>query len=290
MTPQSFSRCRVLTILVIALGTCSTALRADIPANFKTENLLAWCVAHRWDSENRSPEARAQMLSDLGLNRLVYNWTKQDNPDFEAEILATQKYGIDYFAFWNEDEAAFALFEKHGLHPQIWKTCPSPAGETQSERVALAVKRMAPFARRAQELGSKFGLYNHRGWGGHPENLVAVCQALRQLGYDNVGIVYNFHHSHDEMDRFADYLALMQPYLLCINLNGMADQNTVDPKILTTMIHPIGTQKHEAAMIKTIIASGYTGPIGILGHTEGLDAAQVLRQNLEGLATILDQR
>ena len=151
------------------------------------------------------------------------------------------------------------------------------------------MKRLAPFAQRARELGSQFGLYNHRGWGGHPENLVAVCQELRRLGYDNVGIVYNFHHSHDEMDRFADYLALMQPYLLCINLNGMADQNTVDPKVLTTMIHPIGSQQHEAAMIKTVIASGYVGPIGIIGHTEGLDTAQVLRQNLVGLVTILDR-
>lgn len=102
------------------------------------------------------------------------------------EIRQCQAHGIDYFAFWNENEDAFALFEKYGMSPQIWKTYPSPKADTQEERIAAA-KRMLPFAKRAQELGSPFGLYNHRNWGGHPENLVAVCQALHQLGCDNVG-------------------------------------------------------------------------------------------------------
>jgi len=41
-----------------------------------------------------------------------------------------------------------------------------------------------------------------------------VCRALHGLGFDNVGIVYNFHHAHDKMDRFAEYLELMTPYML----------------------------------------------------------------------------
>lgn len=279
---------RKLAHFLISLLVGTAAFTAEIPDNFKTENLIAWCIAHRWDAEDRSSAQRAELLPALGLHRFVYNWTNADNPDFEAEILAAKKHGLDYFAFWNEDEAAFALFEQHGLHPQIWKTCPSPKADTPAEQLALAVKRMTPFAKRAQELGSKFGLYNHRGWGGHPENLVKVCQELRRLGYDNVGIVYNFHHSHDEMDNFAAYLALMQPYLLCLNLNGMTDKETVDHKTHANKILPIGSGKHEAAMIKTVITSGYDGPIGILGHTQGEDVALVLRRNIDGLAKILN--
>ena len=279
---------RTVALFFTSLLVGTAAFASEIPDNFKTENLIAWCIAHRWDSEQRPPAPRAEMLHDLGLHRFVYSWTKADNPDFEAEILAAKKHDLDYFAFWNEDESAFALFEQHGLHPQIWKTCPSPKADTPAEQLALAIKRMTPFAKRAQELGSKFGLYNHRGWGGHPENLVKVCQALHRLGYDNVGIVYNFHHSHDEMDNFAAYLALMQPYLLCLNLNGMADKETVDHKTLTNKILPIGSGKHEAAMIKTVLASDYDGPIGILGHTQNEDVAQVLRRNIEGLALLLN--
>ena len=58
------------------------------------------------------------------------------------------------------------------------------------------------------------GLYNHRNWDGHPENSGEVCRALHALGFDNVCIVYNFHHAHDKMDRFAEYLELMMPYML----------------------------------------------------------------------------
>ncbi|MBT5901426.1 MAG: hypothetical protein HOH58_04885 [Opitutaceae bacterium] len=282
------STLRKLPSVIVSFLICASALRAEIPDNFKTENLLAWCIAHRWDSEKRNPDARADLLHELDLNRFVYNWTKKDNPQFEAEIIAAQKHGLDYYAFWNEDEDAFALFEKYGMTPQIWKTCPSPEADTEAKRIAITVKRMAPFAQRAQKLGSKFGLYNHRGWGGHPEILVKVCLELRELGYDNVGIVYNFHHSHQEMQKFAEYLAHMQPYLLCINLNGMADKEAVDYQTKDNMILPIGTGNHEATMIKTIIASGYAGPIGILGHTEEPDVALSLRNNIAGLAKILE--
>ena len=51
----------------------------------------------------------------------------------------------------------------------------------------------------------KLGLYNHGGWGGEPENLVAVCKVLReQHKADHVGIVYNLHHGHGHIDDFAD--------------------------------------------------------------------------------------
>ncbi len=143
-------------------GTLS--IFAALPANFEKDNLVAWCVAHRWDTADRSPAERAAMLSDLGVGRLAYNWTQQDNPDFEEEILQCRKHGIEYLAFWNEKEDAFKLFEKYGLQPQIWKISPSPKVDSQEEKVAEAARRMMPFAKRAKELGSPFGLYNHLNW------------------------------------------------------------------------------------------------------------------------------
>ncbi|MCH2613857.1 MAG: hypothetical protein MKZ70_04075 [Opitutales bacterium] len=125
----------------------------------------------------------------MGIGRLAYNWRTQDNPQFEEEILLCKRNGIEFFAFWNENGEAFALFEKYDLHPQIWKTLQSPQEDSQEEKVETAFKRMLPFAKRAQELDCPFGLYNHGSWGGHPKNLVAVCQVLRGHGCDNVGIV-----------------------------------------------------------------------------------------------------
>lgn len=64
------------------------------------------------------------------------------------EIRQYQAHGIDYFALWNEKEEAFGLFEKYGMSPQTWETCPSPKADTQEERVAAAAELMLPLAAR----------------------------------------------------------------------------------------------------------------------------------------------
>lgn len=43
-------------------------------------------------------------------------------------------------------------------------------------------------------------------------------------------------------------------------------------------------------MIQTAIASGYAGPIGVLGHVATRDVAQALRENIEGLEYVLGAR
>ena len=95
---------------VVGIAFAGTpSIFGELPANFGKDSLVAWCVVHRWDTADRSPAERAVMLSELGVGRLAYNWTQQDNPQFEEEILQCQKYGIEYFAFWNENEEAFRL-------------------------------------------------------------------------------------------------------------------------------------------------------------------------------------
>ena len=118
---------------------------------------------------------------------------------------------------------------------------------------------------------------------GQPRRAVAVTRRLRDtVRADHVGIVYNFHHGHGHIGDFAEVLAAMKPYLLCLNLNGMNASG--DPKIL-----PIGVGQHELAMMKAIRQSGYAGPIGLLDHRAELDAEESLRQNLEGLKEVLRQ-
>lgn len=280
--PRHLSR-SVATSALVLLGSLTTA--ADIPENFRRENLVAWCVAPPWDVVDRSPRERAALLAEFGLKRLAFNW--RTDVDFNDELVACEEFGIEYFAFWNEHEDAFHLFAERGLQPQVWKTNPSPKVEGQDAKVAAAADRMRPFAQRVHDFGLPFGLYNHGSWGGRPENLIAVCEQLRSEGLDNVGIVYNFHHAHPELAQFAEGLAQMMPYLLCLNLNGMADPDTVDHKTHANKILPIGTGLHEAAMIRIVIEAGYEGPIGIIGHQREQDVAEVLRQNLAGLDAIL---
>ncbi len=253
-----------------------------IPDNLKRENLAAWCIVP-FDAKKRGPAERTEMLVELGLKHCAYDWRSEHVAEFEEEILQYKKHGVEFFAFWSTHPKAFELFKKHGIHPQIWRTMGSPKADSQDARIEEAAKGMEELAREAAALGCKLGLYNHGGWGGEPENLVAVCKLLRKKGYGNVGIVYNWHHGHGHIDDWKESLAIMQPYLLCVNLNGM---NTgANPKIL-----PVGKGEHDAAMLEVLVESGYDGPVGILDHLPAQDARISLQANLEGLKALLTAR
>jgi Xylose isomerase-like TIM barrel len=275
-----------------ALLTLATFAGADQPATgpsgpprsssgvFARDNLVAWCVVP-FDARNRRPAERAAMLKRLGFTKVAYDWRDRHVPDFEEEIVECRRHGIEYFAFWGGHDKAFELFAKYDLHPQIWQTLEAPGGATQIERVDRAVERLRPLVDRAATMKCKVGLYAHGGWGGEPDNLVAVCRAFREKHRANhVGIVYNLHHGRGHVDDFAAVLARMKPYLLCLNLNGTTANG---PQILQ-----LGAGEADVRLFKVIADSGYAGPVGIIGHTND-DVELRLRDNLDGLDWILPQ-
>jgi sugar phosphate isomerase/epimerase len=247
---------------------------------FASDNLVAWCIVP-FDAKKRNPQQRSEMLNRLGFEKVAYDWRDEHVATFEEEIIQYQKHGLEYFAFWSWHPTMEPLIRKYDIHPQLWQINPSPTVETQEAKVTAAVAEMLPLVEKGKELNCKVGLYNHGGWGGEPENLVAVCKELREKhGMEHVGIVYNFHHGHDRIADFADSLKLMLPYLLIVNINGMNDG--ANPKIM-----PVGDGQHERKMLATLIESGYDGPIGILDHREELDAEESLRLNLDGLKKVV---
>jgi sugar phosphate isomerase/epimerase len=92
-------------------------------------------------------------------------------------------------------------------------------------------------------------------------------------------MIYSFHHAHSQIKDFPELLNRMLPYLRAININGM---KTDGPQIL-----PVGQGDMELDMLKAIKASGYNGPIGLLGHKADKDVKTVLKGNLDGLRTLL---
>ena len=250
--------------------------------NFDKDRLVAWCIVP-FDAKQREPAERAEMLVRLGLKRVAYDWRAKHVKDFEEEILQYKKHGLEFFAFWSVHEDAFRLFQKHKIHPQVWQTLGNPDAATQEARVEAAARAMLPLVERTRQLGCALGLYNHGGWGGEPANLVAVCKHLRaHHNAGHVGIVYNLHHGHGHIADFEKSLKLMQPHLLCLNLNGMNDD--AKPKIL-----PLGQGRHELALLNTIRQSGYRGAIAILDHRSVIDTEVALRENLDGLKKLLKQ-
>jgi sugar phosphate isomerase/epimerase len=272
-------------LALVAVLLLAPAARAADP--FARDNLVAWCVVP-FDARKRSPEDRAAMLKRLGFTRFAYDWRAEHLPTFERELAALKANGVELTAVWfpgglNKDgQFILDALRKHNVRTQFWVMLADPAPEKDdAAKLKAAREQIAPLARAALKLGCKVGLYNHGGWAGEPENLVALVGAVN---LPNVGIVYNLHHGHDHLDRFPAALKAMAPHLLCLNLNGMVKGgDKAGKKIL-----PLGQGDRDLDLLKTIRDSGYRGPVGIIGHTQD-DAEERLRDNLDGLDWLVSQ-
>jgi sugar phosphate isomerase/epimerase len=247
---------------------------------FARENLVAWCIVP-FDAKKRTPAQRVEMLKTLGIKKYAYDWRAEHLPSFDEEVGLLKNAGIELTAIWfpanlgPEAKKLLEVIRKHGLKTQLWVTMGDPVGKTREEKVAAAARVLRPIAEEAAKLGCIIALYNHGGWFGEPQNQVAVIEALN---LKNVGIVYNQHHGHDHIERFAELLKAMKPHLVALNLNGMMkDGEKLGKKIL-----PLGAGELDLKLLKAIVESGYAGPVGILGHTQD-DAEERLRDNLDGL-------
>ena len=273
----------------VKISSATKPAKPTAGANFKSENIVPWCTV-AFDSKKRSPEERAQMIVDLGLKRSAYAWRERHLEEFEREILAYKKHDIEYFAFFNWHPSMESLIRKHNITPQIWHYMQFKPTGTQEEKVAATAEHLKPLVDKTRELGLKFSLYNHGGWTGEPENMVAVVEHVRktQPNSDHVGIVYNFHHGHGDIDDFEVRFKRMLPLLHCVNLNGMVDAKIVNEKTLENKILTIGTGEHEQRMIQTVIDAGYSGPIGVIDHRDELDSEVALGDNVKALEKFLN--
>jgi sugar phosphate isomerase/epimerase len=282
----------ILSILIMSYLTgCSSLGDKDNNNIYSKENLVAWCIVP-FDASERTPLQRAEMLVDLGITQFAYDYRDKHIPSFKEEIEVMEAHGIELSAVWlwldpkgddilgDAGRAILNTIEGTGIHTEIWVSFPEQVfydlnGE---QRLAKAVDILSKVLERVEELGCTMALYNHGDWFGEPENQVEIVKAMDS---DNVSIVYNFHHGHQQVEHFEELLDLMLPYLSTINLNGMTVEG---PKIIT-----LGEGERELDMMKAIVQSGYKGSIGILGHTEGEDIQIVLERNLKGLETLKEQ-
>lgn len=279
-------------LCLVALSAVSWRLRAAesvAKGLFARKNLIAWCIVP-FDSRKRGPEERAAMLEKLGFTKFAYDYRAEHIPTFDAEIEALKRHHVELTAWWfpttlnDEAKMTIEIFAKHKVTPQLWVTGgggPTKDEADQKARVATEAARIRPIAEAAAKVGCKVALYNHGGWFGEPENQIAIIQELK---LDNVGIVYNLHHGHDHLDRFAELLQKMKPHLYALNLNGMVKGgDRTNQKILQ-----LGQGDLDVKLLKIIRDSGYTGLFGILGHTQD-DAEQRLQDNLDGLDWLIPQ-
>jgi len=274
----------LLSIVIMSLlSACSSGDKRSSSALLEKENLVAWCIVP-FDANERTALERAEMLKELGLSQLAYDYRDKHIPFFREEIEVLKEHQIRLSAVWlwvdpenplsNASSSIIEIVKETGTRTEFWVGMPDGAfnGLSDEESLEKAVKTLKTILVPIEKCGCTLALYNHGGWYGEPENQIKI---IEQLGSNKVKIVYNFHHGHHQVEGFQNLLKQMLPNLSTININGMKVEG---PKIIT-----LGEGEHELEMLRIIQASGYDGPIGILGHTEGEDIRLVLERNLKGL-------
>lgn len=254
---------------------------------FAQENLVAWCIVP-FDNQHRTPKERIAMLRRLNFSQYAYDWRHQHLASFPEEIRLAKENKVHIAAVWmwidnetdrpgklsDDNERLLQILEEAGLFTQLWVGFNSNffADENESDKISKGVQMLAYLRERTKLVVSGIGLYNHGDWFGEPENQIKILTELNDPG---MGLIYNFHHAHDQIDSFPILLKKMSPWLWTVNVNGMKKDG---PQIL-----PIGNGDSELDMLRTLRKSKFHGSIGILGHVEDKDVEIVLRQNLDGL-------
>ena len=276
--------------IIIFINSCSSRESTESGDNlFKKDNLVAWCVVP-FDSVARTPQQRAAMLKELGFSHFAYDWRQQHLETFAEEIHALQTNDIHLKSVWmwidtdsgalldNSNRRLLDIIRENGVKTDLWLGFSNKhfEGLTDEQKLEKAAASVSTIRDEATKIGCTVSLYNHGDWFGEPLNQVRI---IEKIGDDNIGIVYNFHHAHEQIDEFPATLDKMLPYLNTVNLNGMRKGG---PKILT-----IGEGDQELQMLQTLQSSGYQGALGIICHIETEDAKVVLKRNLDGLKSLL---
>lgn len=282
------SHVRILTILIILFSIVLGCKQNSNKISIK--NTYPWCIV-AYDSLERTPRERINMMKDLGFTKYAYDWRDRHLPYTKSELILAQKNNIEIISVWiwlnpkrdsvhklsPSNEKMFNIIEGLNLKTTIWVGLSENYFKeiTHQESLKKAIDIIKHVAEKANRINCEIGLYNHKGWFGNPLNQIEIIKALPKL---NLSIVYNFHHGHANIDNFKELAPKLIPYLSAVNLNGMQKDGE---KII-----PIGKGDFEIEMINELKNSGFTGPWGILGHIGERDVETVLKKNIEGLMSI----
>lgn len=292
VTELFYLRRILLTIIPCVLLTVFSAAQhvAKKQDLFAQENLVAWCIVP-FDSQQRTPIQRIEMLKRLNFSQYAYDWRHQHLASFAEEIKLAKENKIHIAAVWmwidktadspgklsEDNETLLSILKEADLKTQLWVGFNNNFYDYDNDalKVSKGVEMLKFLRQHTRSLATSISMYNHGDWFGEPENQIKI---LKELNDPGVGLVYNFHHAHKQIESFPTLVKKMSPWLWTVNINGMKREG---PQILT-----IGSGDQERDMLKTLRNSGFQGSIGILGHIESEDVEQVLQRNLNGLRKI----
>ena len=274
----------LLAILLVMIFSCDT-----VENPFRTENLIPWSIV-TFDKLERTPSERVAMVKKLGFRQYAFGGRKKHVETMVAELNIARDEGIKISAVWlyinNKDtlrnlkranEMVFESLKATGVSTQIWIGIAAEffGGLTQRQSLEKALDMISFLSKKAQKVNCKIALYNHGGWFGESENQLEI---IKRLPKHDIGIIYNFHHAHKQLENYRSIIKKIYPFLWCVTLNGMKKGG---PKIMT-----IGKGNLEKEMLHFLVKLGYKGPFGVLGHVKEEDVAFTLKNNLKGIQSL----
>lgn len=274
-------------IILVQLLVLPFSCTNEVENTFEVNELSPWCILG-FDSLDRTPKERIEMLNEMGLTKYGFNKGKGDLTTMKEEFKLAKENDIEItslFLWLNSKRDSIGKLGQANQEllnnlkeveykPTIWVSFSNNFFEDQNQEqsISLSIEMIKYIKSEAEEIGCKLAIYNHRGWFGNPYNQLEI---LKRLDDESITMVYNFHHAHEYVDEFPEIVKKMKPYLSYVNISGVRKEG---PEILS-----IGKGDHEYEMIKNLMDEGYNGPWGILGHIKTEDVQQVLHRNIEGL-------
>lgn len=276
-------RLNILVFAIFLLFSCNNKLKNTIDI----KEVAPWCILG-FDSLDRTPKERIAMLNEMGFTKYGFNKGKGDLTTMLEEFALAKENDIEItsiFLWLNSkrdsigklspsNQELLSNIKKVEDKPTIWLSLSDNffTEKDQEQSLSLSIEMIKFIKMKANEVGCKLAIYNHRGWFGNPHNQLEI---LKQLNDASITMVYNFHHAHEYVDEFPEIAKKIKPYLSYVNLNGVKKEG---PEIL-----PIGQGDYEFEMIQLLLDEGYKGPWGILGHIKTEDVQKVLTRNVDGL-------
>ncbi|WP_405207352.1 sugar phosphate isomerase/epimerase family protein [Aquimarina sp. LLG6339-5] len=276
----------ILVFSVVFLFSCTKA----VEYSFKVDEVSPWCILG-FDSLDRTPKERIAMLNEMGFTKYGFNKGKGDLSTMQEEFKLARENDIEITSIFlwlnskrdsigklsSSNQELLRNLKEVEYKPTIWVSFSDNffEGKNQEQSFQLSIEMIKYIKVKADEVGCKMALYNHRGWFGNPHHQIEI---LKQLNEKSLTMIYNFHHAQEYVDEFPEIVKKMKPHLSYVNLSGVKKEG---PEIL-----PIGKGDYEYEMIKSLLDEGYNGPWGILGHIKTEDVQKVLTRNMEGLKLI----
>ena len=165
----------------------------DESSSFAKSNLHVWAF-EEYDSTQRTPQARARLLKELGITKAGYICR---NParvaEFDQYVRAYQKEGIELIAVRTPVNTTAPLEEphiseflkivdRHRLQLQWWLTLEDDFDAIPEERrVDYAVDRLRPLVAEANRRACRLVTYGHGStrWFTQAENQIAIIDKLK---------------------------------------------------------------------------------------------------------------